>query len=164
MNKGEYNPLGLSKRKIHMRNTGVLEWPDVHRKHLRSLLIIPISSHYPGNCCCEAAWDNILFSLSQEISEAVWTTFPSSQQALACRDQNLFIFLFLFPLGLEILLTLTMWMDWIELSKWKTLVKEESLELFELEKRTSSRKHYLSIWERENTGYRDGYICPTKQG
>lgn len=39
------------------------------------LLIIPGPiSHYPGNCCCEEAWDNILFSLSQEISEAVWTS------------------------------------------------------------------------------------------
>lgn len=147
-----------------MRNTGVLEWLNVHRKHLRSLLIIPISRHYPGNCCCEEAWDNILFSLSQEISEAVWTTFPSSQQAFACRDQNSFIFSFIFPLGPEILLIITMWMYWIGPSKWKTLVKEESLELFELEKRTHSRKHYLSIWEREDVVYRDGYMCPTKQG
>ena len=120
-----------------MRNTGVLEWLNVHRKHLRSLLIIPISSHYPGNCCCEEAWDNILFSLSQEISEAVWTTFPSSQQAFACRDQNSFIFSFIFsPRTWDLAHN-----NHVDVSNWTVKVKD-----------SCQRRIIRIVWiEKENT-------------
>lgn len=89
--------------------------------------------------------------------------FLLHSQILACRDQNSFIFSFCFPQGPKIFLIISMRMNWIQLSEWKTLFKEESLGLCALKTRTNSRKHNLWVWEREHIGHRDRDMWPIKE-